>query len=141
MLTDHLSRGSEEEFVADVVRTGFWRSDTTEDPYAMRHPNADCRRTLEALAMLPDAADILPAGDTVQLDARGLRFITLPLCDHLPLCDARFLILTSGLTNTKYTYFKNTIKYSIIHNTQDPDFVFCVSFYIYTYILDFYHIN
>ena len=94
MLTDHLSRGSEEEFVADVVRTGFWRSDTTEDPYAMRHPNADCRRTLEALAMLPDAADILPAGDTVQLDARGLRFITLPLCDHLPLCDARFLILT-----------------------------------------------
>ena len=60
MLTDHLSRGSEEEFVADVVRTGFWRSDTTEDPYAMRHPNADCRRTLEALAMLPDAADILP---------------------------------------------------------------------------------
>jgi hypothetical protein len=71
MLTDHLSRGSEEEFVADVVRTGFWRSDTTEDPYAMRHPNADCRRTLEALAMLPDAADILPAGDTVQSMQEG----------------------------------------------------------------------
>ena len=39
----------------------------------------------------------------------------------------------AGSENTKYTYFKNTIKYSIIHNTQDPDFVFFVSFFIYIY--------
>ena len=39
-----------------------------------------------------------------------------------------------------HTYFKNTIKYSIIHNTQDPDFVFFVSFFLIC-ILDFYHIN
>ena len=39
----------------------------------------------------------------------------------------------AGSENTKYTYFKNTIKYSIIHNTQDPDFVFFVSLYIYIY--------
>ena len=39
----------------------------------------------------------------------------------------------TGSENTKYTYFKNTIKYSIIHNTQDPDFVFFVSLYIYIY--------
>ena len=35
---------------------------------------------------------------------------------------------------------QNTEKYSIIHDIQDPDFVFFVSFF-YFYILDFYHMN
>ena len=50
MLADHLSRGREREFLEDVVRTGFWHSSVTEDPYVQRHPDAGSLRTYASLA-------------------------------------------------------------------------------------------
>ena len=50
LLADHLSRGREREFLEDVVRTGFWHSSVTEDPYVQRHPDAGSLRTYASLA-------------------------------------------------------------------------------------------
>ena len=62
--------------------------------------------------------------------------------DHVRGCRIAHGCTHPGSENTKYTYFKNTIKYSIIHNTQDPDFVFFVSFfYIYTRFLSYIYDN
>ena len=50
LLADHLSRGREREFLEDVMRTGFWHSSVTEDPYVQRHPEAGSLRTYASLA-------------------------------------------------------------------------------------------
>ena len=47
LLADHLSRGREEAFLEEVVRTGFWSAAVTEDPYFQRHPEAGSVRTYE----------------------------------------------------------------------------------------------
>ena len=47
VLADHLSRGREDEFLTEVVRTGFWSAAVTEDPYFLRHPEAGSVRTYE----------------------------------------------------------------------------------------------
>ena len=47
VLADHLSRGREDEFLKEVVRTGFWSAAVTEDPYFSRHPEAGSVRTYE----------------------------------------------------------------------------------------------
>ena len=69
ILADHLSRGREKEFAVEVLKSGFWSSCATEDPYILRHPHAGSRRTMDALAALPKTEDYLPPeGDTAQLD-------------------------------------------------------------------------
>ena len=60
VLADHLSRGREDEFLTEVVRTGFWSAAVTEDPYFLRHPEAGSVRTyenFESMAIL-DSDDV-----------------------------------------------------------------------------------
>jgi len=53
----------------EVLKSGFWSSCATEDPYILRHPHASSRRTMDALAALPKTEDYLPPErDTAQLD-------------------------------------------------------------------------
>ena len=44
----------------EVLKSGFWSSCATEDPYILRHPNAGSRRTMDALTALPKTEDYLP---------------------------------------------------------------------------------
>ena len=78
-LADHLSRRRESEFL-DVVRTGFWHSSVTEDPYVQRHPEAGSLRTYASLADSAciqanvTASDPAPDGVYVPAVALGQNF-------------------------------------------------------------------